>query len=65
MKDEAIAHLSDQLMVITTRLQELKRKATITSMTIMYWHCYVFVLLHSNLRKWLCCSITHNRLCLP
>lgn len=26
MKDDAIAHLSDQLMVITTRLQELERK---------------------------------------
>jgi hypothetical protein len=43
MKDDAIAHLSDQVMVITTRLQELE-KATITSRIIMYWHCYVFVL---------------------
>ena len=26
MKDDAIAHLSDQLMVITTRLQEVERR---------------------------------------
>jgi thiamine phosphate synthase YjbQ (UPF0047 family) len=26
MKDDAIAHLSDQLMTISTRLQELERK---------------------------------------
>ena len=26
VKDDAIAHLSDQLMVITTRLQEVERR---------------------------------------
>jgi hypothetical protein len=26
MKDDAIAHLSDQLVAITTRLQELERR---------------------------------------
>ena len=26
MKDDAIAHLSDRLMVITTRLQEVERR---------------------------------------
>ena len=26
MKDDAIAHLSDQLIAITTRLQELERR---------------------------------------
>jgi hypothetical protein len=26
MKDDAITHLSDQLMVITTRLQEVERR---------------------------------------
>ncbi|MGB0026788.1 MAG: hypothetical protein WBP64_08100 [Nitrososphaeraceae archaeon] len=26
MKDDAIAHLSDQLVTITTRLQELERR---------------------------------------
>jgi len=26
MKDDAIAHLSDQLMVLTTRLQEVERR---------------------------------------
>jgi hypothetical protein len=26
MKDDAIAHLSDQLIVITTRLQEVERR---------------------------------------
>jgi hypothetical protein len=30
MKDDAIAHLSDQLMVITTRLQEVERRQTTT-----------------------------------
>ena len=29
MKDDAIAHLSDQLVAITTRLQELERRQTI------------------------------------
>lgn len=31
MKDDAIAHLSDQLMVITTRLQEVERRQTQTT----------------------------------
>ena len=29
MKDDAIAHLSDQLVAITTRLQELERRQII------------------------------------
>jgi hypothetical protein len=29
MKDDAIAHLSDQLLSISTRLQELERKQSI------------------------------------
>ncbi len=34
MKDDAIAHLSDQLVAITARLQELERKQ-ITAYTIL------------------------------
>jgi hypothetical protein len=30
MKDDAIAHLSDQLIAITTRLQEIERRQQIT-----------------------------------
>ena len=32
MKDDAIAHLSDQLVAITTRLQELERRQITASM---------------------------------
>ena len=31
MKEDVIAHLSDQLMVITTRLQEVERRQTQTT----------------------------------
>ncbi len=30
MKDDAIAHLSDQLVAITVRLQELERRQTVS-----------------------------------
>jgi hypothetical protein len=33
VKDDAIAHLSDQLLVISTRLQELERKQQTTKLT--------------------------------
>jgi hypothetical protein len=33
VKDDAIAHLSDQLLVISTRLQELERKQQTTMLT--------------------------------
>jgi hypothetical protein len=33
VKDNAIAHLSDQLLVISTRLQELERKQQTTMLT--------------------------------
>jgi hypothetical protein len=32
VKDDAIAHLSDQLLVLSTRLQELERKQQQTTM---------------------------------
>jgi hypothetical protein len=34
MKDDAIAHLSDQLVAITTRLQELERRQMAVQMTL-------------------------------
>jgi hypothetical protein len=34
-KDDAIAHLSDQLLTISTRLQELERKQQITMLILL------------------------------
>jgi hypothetical protein len=33
MKDDALAHLSDQLLALSTRLQELERKQQTTMLT--------------------------------